>query len=355
MLQTILDDRVAPPVEEPVETVQEVHVQPAVDADHGRSGSKIHPAPVKMPARTFAHAAALCGATGAKLRLLDLSATGAGALTCANPPRSLCPFAEQERPFAGIERKPGFVKLQRLWRSKTAGPGGLRLNAKNLAARCLFESKLMSGLFSLFVQLGIFLLLLAALGYTGNPPAKRGVYTNLRTYRRPRLLPRSQFRAPPSLVSKPECMHACECAEDSFDFDSLWAIKSRDAFVEALGRLSSSYKKYFLLSPLYFDTRGQGDVQLIGNFQKFTQPIAASGFDLTIRAPTISLTAWIKIRPQFQSGYIIRKRPSSSGVASDLSCWAWLLDAQSGPKFVLGAHDFSPRNASHMKSKLRQV
>ena len=144
-------------------------------------------------------------------------------------------------------------------------------------------------------------------------------------------------------------------AEDSFDFGSLWAIKSRDAFVEALGRLSSSYKKYFLLSPFYFDTKGKGDVQLIGNLQTFTQSNAATGFDLTIGAPTISLTAWIKTSPQFQSGYLIRKRPSSSGVASDLSCWAWLLDAQSGPKLVLGAHDFSPRNALHMKGKSRQV
>jgi hypothetical protein len=150
-------------------------------------------------------------------------------------------------------------------------------------------------------------------------------------------------------------MHACVCAENSFDFDSLWEIKSPDAFVKALGGLSSTSKKYFMLSPRYFDTEGKGDVQLIGDFQKFTEQVAATGFDLTIHAPTVSMTVWIKTSPQFQSGFLIRKRPSSSGGASDLSCWAWLLDAQSGPKLVLGAHDFSPRNAPHMKSKSRQV
>jgi hypothetical protein len=150
-------------------------------------------------------------------------------------------------------------------------------------------------------------------------------------------------------------MHACVCAENSFDFDSLWEIMSRDAFVEALGGLSSTSKKYFMLSPRYFDTEGKGDVQLIGDFQKFTEQVAATGFDLTIHAPTVSWTVWIKTSPQFQSGFLIRKRPSSSGSASGLSCWAWLLDAQSGSKLVLGAHDFSPRNESHMLSHSREV
>jgi hypothetical protein len=89
--------------------------------------------------------------------------------------------------------KPGLVKLQRLWRSKTSSPGGRRLHAKNLAERCLFESKLIRGLFRLCLQLAIFLLLLHALAYTGNPAAKRGIYTNLGSYPRPRFLP------PPSL------------------------------------------------------------------------------------------------------------------------------------------------------------
>jgi hypothetical protein len=155
----------------------------------------------------------------------------------------------------------------------------------------------------------------------GNPAAKRGIYTNL---------------------------------EDSFGFASLWAIKSRNAFKQALGGLSSSYKKYFMLSPLYFDTLGKGDVQLIGNLEKFTKPRVLSGFDLSVRAPTVAFTAWVKTTPQFQSGYLIRKRPSSFGPASSLSCWAWFLDAHEGPKFVLGAHDFSPRNAAHLKGKSRQ-
>ena len=84
------------------------------------------------------------------------------------------------------------IKLQRLWRSKTSSPGGRRLHAKNLAERCLFESKLIRGLSRLCLQLAIFLLLLHALAYTGNPAAKRGIYTNLGLY------PRHRFLPPPS-------------------------------------------------------------------------------------------------------------------------------------------------------------
>jgi hypothetical protein len=179
----------------------------------------------------------------------------------------------------------------------------------------------MRGLFRLCLQLGIFLLLLHALAYTGNPADKRGIYSNL---------------------------------AESFGFASLWAVNSRNGFKEALGGLSTAYKKYFMLSPVYFDTLGKGDVQMIGNLEKFTKPRVLSGFDLSIVAPTISFTAWVKTTPLFQSGYIIRKRPSSFGPASALSCWAWFLDARDGPKFLLGAHDFSPRSAAHMKSKSQQ-
>ena len=83
------------------------------------------------------------------------------------------------------------VKVQRLWRSKTTGPGGRRLHAKNLSERCMFEDKLVSGLFRMSLQLGIFVLLLVALGYTSKTAHKRGLYTNFRTYPRPRRLPRS--------------------------------------------------------------------------------------------------------------------------------------------------------------------
>jgi hypothetical protein len=162
----------------------------------------------------------------------------------------------------------------------------------------------MRGLFRLCLQLGIFLLLLHALAYTGNPADKRGIYSNL---------------------------------AESFGFASLWAVNSRNGFKEALGGLSTAYKKYFMLSPVYFDTLGKGDVQMIGNWDKFTKPRVLSGFDLSIGAPTISFTAWVKTTPLFQSGYIIRKRPSSFGPASALSCWAWFLDARDGPKFLLGS------------------
>ena len=83
------------------------------------------------------------------------------------------------------------VKVQRLWRSKTTGPGGRRLHAKNLSERCMFEDKLVSGLFRMSLQLGIFVLLLVALGYTSKTAHKRGLYTNFGTFPRPRRLPRS--------------------------------------------------------------------------------------------------------------------------------------------------------------------
>ena len=109
-------------------------------------------------------------------------------------PHPVCSDADQqdslsESTFVQIEMKPGLVKLQRLWRSKTSSPGGRRLHAKNLAERCLFESKLIRGLSRLCLQLAIFLLLLHALAYTGNPAAKRGIYTNLGSYPRPLFLP----------------------------------------------------------------------------------------------------------------------------------------------------------------------
>ena len=124
-------------------------------------------------------------------------------------------------------------------------------------------------------------------------------------------------------------------------------IKSRDAFAEVLSSLSESSKKYFSLSRAshYFDTKGKGDAQLIGALKLFTSPEVMGDIDLKILAPTISFTTWIKTSAQFSGGYLIRKRPVSSGDASTLSCWSWYLDASSGQELHFGAHDFYPVDA----------
>ena len=115
------------------------------------------------------------------------------------------------------------------------------------------------------------------------------------------------------------------CTGDSFDFEALAAIKSRDAFIHLLPTLSQTSKKYFALSSQYFDTKGLGDVELIRDLTSFASPEEMGGFDLNIQAPTISFTSWIRTTPQFVSGYLIRKRPSQT---SDLSCWGWFLDSR---------------------------
>ena len=99
-----------------------------------------------------------------------------------------------------VEKSP-LLALQRLVREKLTGPGSVRLNARNLADRLLFEADLMRGLFKLCTQLAIFVLLLIALKYTGDPSVQRGVYNNL-----------SESRMHCHIPSAP-C--ACVCTVDS--------------------------------------------------------------------------------------------------------------------------------------------
>ena len=121
----------------------------------------------------------------------------------------------------------------------------------------------------------------------------------------------------------------------------------------------------------YFDTKGGGDVQLIGNLKSFSKPEVAhaclhthtyvrpfvimqcmyescshrwthacmharvsinlctfmqvlGGIEVTISAPTISFTSWIKTTAQFRSGYlvpysIVKSAVSGTSDASELS------------------------------------
>lgn len=107
--------------------------------------------------------------------------------------------------------------------------------------------------------------------------------------------------------------------------------------MNAMPTMSDKSKKYFALSSLYFDTKFEGAVQLIGDLKTFSGPEVQGGFDLSIQSPTISFSAWVKLTPQFVRGYIIRKKPMPT---SELVCWAWYIDANNGPQIHLGAHDF---------------
>ena len=77
---------------------------------------------------------------------------------------------------------------------------------------------------------------------------------------------------------------------ESFDFDAIFQISSREQFVEMLPTLSQSSKKYFALSSKYFDSKSDGDVQMIRDLKPFQNPEALGGFDLNIHAPAISFT-----------------------------------------------------------------
>jgi hypothetical protein len=114
-------------------------------------------------------------------------------------------------------------------------------------------------------------------------------------------------------------------AEHAFDFEGLYQINSREAFVERLPMLSQASKNFFVLSSRYFDTKTHGDVQLVGDLVFFSKPVQMGGFDLSIQTPSFSFTCWIKTTRTFGGGYLIRKRPSQT---SDLTCWGWYLDAR---------------------------
>ena len=199
------------------------------------------------------------------------------------------------------------LKCARKLLSKVRGRNSaVRLHARNLADRLLFESSLVRGVFRLANQSLIFSLLLIALSLSGDPSAKRGIFNNLR---------------------------------DTFDFDGLREMKSRSAFLEALPGISKSSKSYFLLSSQYFDTGQAGNVQLLGAMKSFSTPMLLGGIDVTIQAPEISLTAWVKTTPQFVRGYLIRKRLLPAGNGAELSCWGWYLGSKQGPGLHYGVCD----------------
>eukprot|EP00290_Baffinella_frigidus_P026606 CAMPEP_0180224390 /NCGR_PEP_ID=MMETSP0987-20121128/22038_1 /TAXON_ID=697907 /ORGANISM="non described non described, Strain CCMP2293" /LENGTH=298 /DNA_ID=CAMNT_0022187181 /DNA_START=33 /DNA_END=926 /DNA_ORIENTATION=- len=53
------------------------------------------------------------------------------------------------------------------------------------------------------------------------------------------------------------------------------------------------------------------------------------------------------MQPGFADGYILRKRITSTGNSSRLSCWGWALRREFGPELHYGGHDFLPRKYPH--------
>jgi hypothetical protein len=168
-----------------------------------------------------------------------------------------------------------------------------RLNCKNLADRLIFESDLMIGTVRLFKQILVFGLLIGALNISSNEQVKRGIYIEL---------------------------------DNSFDFDGLQAVLSRDEFISTwVPAISASSKKYFIRSSTYFDSGGAGAVELHTGTALFTESKLLGGLELSIQLPSFSFTAWVQMVPEFVQGYIFRKRLQPAGSGSELSCWGKIL------------------------------
>jgi hypothetical protein len=171
-----------------------------------------------------------------------------------------------------------------------------RLHCKNLADRLIFESDLMIGTARLFKQILVFGLLIGALNISSNEQVKRGIYIDL---------------------------------DNSFDFDGLQSVLSRDEFISVwVPAISASSKKYFIRSSTYFDSGGAGSVELHTGTALFTEAKLLGGLELSIQLPSFSFTAWVQMVPEFIQGYIFRKRLQPAGSGSELSCWGTILPCQ---------------------------
>ena len=147
----------------------------------------------------------------------------------------------------------------------------------------------MVGSVRLFKQLLVFGLLIGSLNISSNEHAKRGLYTDL---------------------------------DDSFDFEGLLQVESRDEFISRwVPSIAASSKKYFPRSSAYFDAAGAGTVELHTGTALFSESVLLGGLVLSIHLPSFSATAWVQLVPEFIQGYVFRKRPQPAGPASKLSCW----------------------------------
>ncbi len=161
-----------------------------------------------------------------------------------------------------------------------------RLNRKNLVDRLVFEEDLRIGLFQLLSHILVFVFIMETLNISKNVKAMRGIYIDL---------------------------------DNSFDFENLRSISSRDDFIlNWIPALSENSKKYFVRGSRYFDTGGAGSVQLHAGTKEFSEPVSLGGSTVSIQLPSFSFTAWVQLSPEFSEGYIFRKRLLP---ASKTSCW----------------------------------
>ena len=159
------------------------------------------------------------------------------------------------------------AKFQRLVREKLVYRK-LKMNRFRLAERLNFESATVLGLFRFFNQLCVFALFVAALSFSSNQEAKRGILTTL---------------------------------DGEFEFDTISDVSRRDEFrSETMSGLSAKSKEFFVLSNKYFDDKGQGSTQLIGAIRDFTGPMLSA--PIALPALEFSFTAWVKIVPKYVQG-----------------------------------------------------
>uniref|UniRef100_A0A7S0VMJ9 Polycystin cation channel PKD1/PKD2 domain-containing protein n=1 Tax=Hemiselmis tepida TaxID=464990 RepID=A0A7S0VMJ9_9CRYP len=189
-----------------------------------------------------------------------------------------------------------------------------KLHRKNLQDRLYFESKLLHGFWRLFSQLMVFGLLLVAVSMSGDPLAKRGIYSNLR---------------------------------DSFALDLISGDMSRKLFVEEhLPAMAETAKKYFPLSTSEYFVRLQGERRLLEQMETFTVPKLLGGVTLAITVPEFTMTAIVRTSPYFDGGYILRKRMVPAGVGSELACWGWYMTRDREQELHYGCHDYYPTQRS---------
>jgi len=191
-----------------------------------------------------------------------------------------------------------------------------RLHRENLYKRLQFESDLRVGGWRLFTQVMVFTFLLIAVGMSGDPSTKRGIYTNLK---------------------------------DSFGFDDLKGMTDRSEFVNTqMGAIAATAKDFFILSGSQYFVPESGSVELLLDMETFSGPKLLGGLQLQIQLEEFSFTGVVKLSPQFVRGYILRKRIIPAGTGSELSCWGWYLHGQKGPELHYGGHDFyaTPSNSA---------
>ena len=120
--------------------------------------------------------------------------------------------------------------------------------------------------------------------------------------------------------------------DTEYGFEELSELTTREQFIdEALPSLADASKNFFLLSTNYFqDSEGISSHELLKEMTVVsTDPVVGAPMELRVQA--FSFTCWIKLSSNFIDGYLIRKRPTSSGAGSDLSCWGWYLHNALGP------------------------